>query len=65
MVGIERRRSYDLHDHQDSPPQQLLNRLNKQFEDLSIEDRRVRVAEEIDRMDLSETDRQEVLRRLE
>jgi len=52
-------------DYRDDPHQQLLNRLQKQHEDLRTEDRHARVVEEINRMDLPEPDRDDLLRRFE
>ena len=45
--------------------QQVLNRLLKRYENIPFEDRRLRIADEIDEMQLSDPDRRELLRRLE
>lgn len=45
--------------------QQVLNRLYKRYEDLSYEDRRQRVARDIEQMDAPEVDRKELLSRLD
>ena len=44
--------------------QQLLNRLQKRYEDLNYEDRHIRLIKEIKGMDLSEPDLRELLRRI-
>ena len=44
--------------------QQALNRLQKRYEHFSYEDRHLRMIEDIKQMEVSESDRRELLRRL-
>lgn len=44
--------------------QQIINRLRKHFEHLSVEERRLRIIKEIEKMNLPEADRREILRRI-
>lgn len=44
--------------------QQIINRLRKHFEHLSTEDRRKRIIEEVEKMDLTDAERREILRRI-
>ena len=44
--------------------QQMLNRMQKRYEDMSFEDRLLRITREIKKKELSDADRRELLRRL-
>lgn len=45
--------------------QQVIYRLQKKYEDLSFEDRNLRIKQEIGQLDENENDRNELLRRLD
>jgi hypothetical protein len=65
MVGNESARSQQSVERQPDRLQQCLNRLLKHFEDLSYEDRKQAVREALRRMEFSDDDRREILRRME
>jgi hypothetical protein len=64
MVTIESTQQPQLQVPDPDRLQQLLNRLNKHYEDLKPEDRRVTLIYQIKRMDLPKADRDELLRRI-
>ena len=64
MVTDKVNRHYVLAPSQPDHLQQIKNRLHKQYEDLTVENRRVRMLEDVGKMELSDDDRRELLRRL-
>ena len=65
MVGDESTQKAELPKWAPDRLQQILNRLYKYYEHLNFEDRRPQIARDIKKMELTDEDRHELLRRLD
>ena len=64
MLQIERGRTSLFRVPYPDKLQQIVNRLRKLYEHLSVEDRRKKIIEEIEKLDLTNAEKREILRRI-
>ena len=64
MLQIERGRTSLFRVPRTDKLQQIINRLRKHYEHLSIEERRKKIIEEIEKLDLTDAEKREILRRI-